>query len=114
MVKRALGILLAVVPLLAGGCVLHDGSADVRLLPEGPIHVQDGYLLLYVETDATGKARLFLDERDTGKDLGLNELTAVLLLPLEDGDHTLQARVYDGTRAVWSNVVALEIGPPPP
>jgi len=104
MVKRTLRLALALAPLLAGGCVLDDAGAEVKLFPEGPITV--GRLaVLYVQTQATGEVTLHVDGRPYDSSLRRNELDRVSLVEAGPGEHTLQVRVYDGTRAVWSNVV---------
>lgn len=104
MVRRTLRLVVLLGPLLAGGCVLDDGGAEVKLFPEGPVTV--GRLaVLYVETRATGEVTLHVDGLPYDSSLRRNELGRVSLVEAGPGEHTLQVRVYDGTRAVWSNVV---------
>jgi len=84
--------------------VLEDGGAEVKLFPEGPITVGQ-FAVLYVQTGATGEVTLHVDGRPYEATLKQNELSKISLLGAGLGEHTLQVRVYDGTRAVWSNVV---------
>jgi hypothetical protein len=112
MVRRALRTLATLAPLLLAGCVLEDGGAEVKLYPEGPVTIRT-YLVVFVQTSATGEVTLFADghELDT---VNPNELAAVSLVRAGVGEHRIRARAFDGTRAVWSNVVVATYDPTAP
>lgn len=116
---RTLG--LALVLSCLAGCVVSDDLADVRLSPPGPLHVpaSPSMVYLFIESEASGAARLFLDGKEYGlsegtgneRDVSVNELFAFRVPGLEPGAHELFARVFDGVHPRDSNVVLLVVEP---